>query len=290
MSRRNIVPRKILQKTQNQRKVVQCALGALSNIAICERFQKVMCNPAFLKLVVETWDNFMDDQPVVTAACGLIANLAIDDESEDMLIASGVIHRVIPCATTYTTSEDIRRNCAAALSNLSHGRTFNETAIKTRAVECLYKMQDKSTDEAVTSLITNSLEVLGLDVGSKATSLHLAAKRGCNKMVVELLQSSPAAPRELNETCSNGLTAVDWAASHCKVSVINLLAAVGGSRSQSNMEVDPATDIAYTEGQKQHESIRRLYVTTIRDNTVLPEELCSLIVSCTSGIDRYLAA
>jgi len=226
----------ILERNSGTKKVVQCALGALSNIAICERFQKQMTTVERLTLLDRIWKDFECEQCVVTAACGLVANLAIGDDSEDVLISQGVLRRLVHAARIFADKESIRRNCAAALSNLSHGPAFCQSMVECHGISTLFRILSKSQSGGpIATLITNALEVFDLAPENPVNCLHVAAASYDEVVLRKVLVNLNSQNLESNEMdiClelskdNYGKTPLDYAIAARKPGNVFILASAG---------------------------------------------------------------
>jgi len=283
----------ILKRNAGTKKVVQCALGALSNIAICERFQKQMTTEERLTLLDEIWTNFKSEQCVVTAACGLVANLAIGDDSEDVLISQGVLKRLVHAAKTFCDKESIRRNCAAALSNLSHGPAFCQSMVECQGIATLFRILSKSQSGGpIATLITNALEVFDLAPENPVNCLHVAAASYDEAVLRKVLVNISTKTLEdnemdlcLEETKDNyGKTPLDYAIAARKPGNVFILASAGSPHTiepqQFHMEV------ALLKGKKIFFETRAEFIIALATaQPCVPMDICLDIIRQLPGSD-----
>jgi len=281
----------ILARNTTNKNVMQCALGALSNIAICERFQKPMCTDDRLSLLIKIWDNYKNERRIVTAACGLVANLAIMDESEDFLIRNGVLGRLIFAGRYFYEAEDILRNCSAALSNLSHGSAFAKSLVKCRGISVLYKMLAETVNNTTMgTLVHNALLAMGLPLQNPVNSLHIAAQRYDEALCKDVLEDSLDEGLAMEEDC-DGKTPLDYAILAEKFDNVRLLASVGAPAISTNSgTLSSEVRMALLDGQKVFMQTKSDFVNSVADAVqYLPMDIAGEIVSNIPGEELHFS-
>jgi len=278
----------VVKYHSSSKKVVQCAIGALSNIAIVERFQPMMLKPERLALLSSIWDMYRDSSTVVTPACGLIANLAISDDSEDLLIEHGFIPRLL-FGTKMFPNDDIRRNCSAALSNLSHGESFKKAVVESSGISALYTMFEESHESPqIAQLLLNAMNVIGLAPEQKVNSLHVASRDFDVGVVSNLLEECDG---QIQGTDQNGQTPLDYAIQAEKLGVVSLLAMAGAQRGNVEGTLSTEVKMALSSGYEVFTKTKATFVNSIAEAMpTLPVDLACEMVKFVPGEELHFSS
>jgi hypothetical protein len=76
-----------------------------------------------IKTVLDTLENFKNEQKVVKSAIGAIAALANDETNRDILIDEGVCEKIVDVVHRYLYDPDILRNFVLAYVAISESET-----------------------------------------------------------------------------------------------------------------------------------------------------------------------
>ena len=87
------------------------------------------------------------DAKVLTSACGLITNLAYDEEIAQNISCHG-IHKIVSCMAKHEKVNHLQRNASAALSNLSATKHFVQLLVTYGGIEAMFRALDEHTEDA----------------------------------------------------------------------------------------------------------------------------------------------
>jgi len=207
----NLLMKVLVMQPQNQY-VVNTALGCLSNLSLNHVLKRKIGEVENMLNLLRMMERNISDVTVSATAAGLIANLAVNDTIAHRLVDFGAIGTLRRMFSFEYDDVVFLRNSVAALGNCSTSSLFLERCIENKIVEILYGLLQINNDLSINALIANSLHALGLQVGSKTTSFHLASMHGLVNAFDRLMfNNDEEEDIDFNSKDKNGQTMISYA-------------------------------------------------------------------------------
>jgi len=201
----------LVMQPQNQY-VVNTALGCLSNLSLNHVLKRKIGEVENMLNLLRMMERNISDVTVSATAAGLIANLAVNDTIAHRLVDFGALGTLRRMFSFEYDDVVFLRNSVAALGNCSTSSLFLERCIENKIVEILYGLLQINNDLSINTLIANSLHALGLQVGSKTTSFHLASMHGLVNAFDRLMfNNDEEEDIDFNSKDKNGQTMISYA-------------------------------------------------------------------------------
>jgi len=119
----------------------------------------------------------MDDSYVQTAACGLLNNIAYDEDLSARVGGLGGVRLILTAMKAHADNGRVLRNACAALGNLSSTDANFERLVKSHGIEHLFCAYNCDSDTfGLQQLARNALQNMGVNNADRpTTSLHIAS-------------------------------------------------------------------------------------------------------------------
>jgi len=281
----NLLMKVLKIQSQNQY-VLNTSLGCLSNLSLNHVLKIEIGKVENMLLLLKIIEKNIDNVTVSATATGLIANLAVNDILADRLVKFGAICTLRRMFSFEYDDTVFLQNSVAALSNCSTSHIFLETCIENKMVEVLHGLLQKNNDLGINTLIDHSLNALGLEIGSRTTTFHLASMHGlvgafdrlmfCNEEEEDI---------DFNSKDTNGRTMIFYAihGGHAEmVAFLTCCGAIVGDDISSDDILKPFQDIIKL-SKDRVVNVRKEYESIL--NETLP-----LNVDIISTINTYLSS
>jgi len=179
---------------EDQHKLVNTALGALSNLSLSDSLKTYVGQQSNLRSVLQALQIHFQDHHVACTGCGLIANLAVDDDIANRLVNLNCINIVTRIADLHykifvqENQINFRKNVVASISNMSTANHYSRNCVENEAIELLYQcLEDFQDNQELTTLIHSALDALNLPNTGYSTSLHAACYNGWKKVAQKII-------------------------------------------------------------------------------------------------------
>jgi hypothetical protein len=181
-------------------KVTNTAIGALSNLSLCESIKQIICKKQNITLILNVLRLYASSNfksiSVLTSGAGLIANLAVSDEHAETLLQYNALPVLLQLLrwkdnTTEKNNNDenseessndtnspettLHRNSCAALNNMVTAKEFINKTLECNGIETIYTFVKNTENNLFTELLTNCLTTIECDIEHPVTTMHLCA-------------------------------------------------------------------------------------------------------------------
>jgi hypothetical protein len=182
-------------------KVTNTAIGALSNLSLCEPIKSLICKKDNIKLVLDVLNLYSKPNSrsvsVMTSGAGLLANLAVSDEHASTLLVNDALPVLIQLLQWRFVGENdsndeekenengnendnsventLHRNSCAALNNMVTAKFFIDKFLECNGIETVYSFIKHSKNELFINLLENCLTTMECDSNRPTTTMHLCA-------------------------------------------------------------------------------------------------------------------
>jgi hypothetical protein len=303
--------------SQNHEKVTNTAIGALSNLSLCEELKDCICKQENIELIIKVLKDYAQKQSVavLTSGAGLLANLAVNDVHANYLLQFKVLptllqllHWKIPNNNENINSsqsgrnqlnETLHRNTCAAINNMVTADNFLEEFLKCRGIELVSSFLKENNNELYTTLLENCLVNVDSELSNRSiTTYHLCCIHGKLDILKTLIKDANDNIDEIIDLNTlydnNHMTCLDYAILHSHHNIVEFLSKIGYANiNQSNHNVMKSNDInnAMTSGMQILSDVKKQNITAV-DSALhnFPTELCQLVVAYVSNIDMIHAA
>lgn len=180
-------------------RVTNTAIGALSNLSLCESIKTLICKKQNISLVLDVLSLYSSKEnrsmSVMTSGAGLLANLAVSDEHAETLLkydALPVLCNLLKWKSDNDDSEEqqqdeqeeeaeernsveitLHRNACAALNNMVTAQDFINKILNCNGLETIYNFLNKTKNNLFINLLENCLTTLECDKEHAVTTMHL---------------------------------------------------------------------------------------------------------------------
>jgi hypothetical protein len=306
-------------------KVTNTAIGALSNLSLCDELKDYICKQENITLIINVLMDYVHKQSVtvLTSGAGLLANLAVNDVHAKNLLQFKVLpillqllHWKIPNHTEGNNSNDsthnllndtLHRNTCAAINNMVTADNFLEEFLRCRGIESVSSFLKHTNNEMYISLLENCLVNVDSELSNHTiTTYHLCCIHGKLDILKSLIKY---ANDNINETIELDLlydttrvTCLDYAILHSHYNIVEFLSKIGCTHmnrqlhnvmnsNDNKLEISDQTNIAIKSGKRVLEDVKqantKAVITALHN---FPSELCQLMVTYVSNIDIIHAA
>lgn len=218
----------ILHFYKDNERVVNTAIGALSNISLDQNLKIYVGQAKYIERLLLVIDTHMKNRSIASTAAGLLANLAVNDSIADILVDSGVISTITNMLKLNSLEPTFQRNTAAALSNVITSILFTRECLKYKIIEHLFDLQENATTMGVVALIMNCFNALDINSERRTTSFHMMAHHGMyNLLNKELLENLCNESFDINFLDENEATLLHYAIQREHRKLISLLILCG---------------------------------------------------------------
>ena len=229
---------KVISKHNAVHLVIETALGALSNLVLCEKI-RVQCGKFhILQFLVEIIRQHVKHCNVTTASAGLVTNLAHSNEIASRLCEIGTIGLIISIMSHHSHDTHLQRNCCAALSNMSSASGYVHNLVECLGIERIFaslNLAALNPTSQIEPLAEQALIVIDIDwTKIRMSSLHIAAKQGlylsvykCLSLMMKQQNGDNNKYYNINVQDSNGNSALHYAIEHQHENVTKLLVSRG---------------------------------------------------------------
>lgn len=178
-------------------KVTNTAIGALSNLSLCESIKTLICKKQNISLVLEVLALYSTKEnrsmSVMTSGAGLLANLAVSDDHAETLLqydALPVLLNLLQWESDNKDEQDdsddedeprntieitLHRNSCAALNNMVTAKAFVNKVLECNGLEAIYTFMNQTKNSLFINLLENCLTTLECDREHPVTTMHLCA-------------------------------------------------------------------------------------------------------------------
>ena len=176
-------------------KVTNTAIGALSNLSLCEDIKKFICKKQNISLVLDVLSLYSSKQhksmSVMTSGAGLLANLAVSDEHAETLLKYDAVPVVCNLLQWKSDNEEqdvdmdeessqrlsventLHRNACAALNNMVTAPEFIHKILDCNGIETIYSFIKHTKNSMFLGLLNTCLTTLECDKEHPVSTMHL---------------------------------------------------------------------------------------------------------------------
>jgi hypothetical protein len=347
------------QHFKKYEKVTNTAIGALSNLSLCESLKSHICKKDNVALILDVLRLYCSPEQrsvsVMTSGAGLLANLAVSDDHAATLLQNDALPVVIQLLrwksdNSEESEEDdsessqnestLHRNSCAALNNMVTADHFVDKILECNGVETIYSYLNDTKNDLFVQLLQNCLSAMGCDPQNPISSMHMSALHNRTDILKTLIANASSLDSQvdkmeiddekstdscsevasvgshiwgnkektwtveqlLNQTDSNNMTVLQYAALGKHYELVEFLAKCGADTSVLDMSQDEDE----TEDQTSHrqslekavsnakitiESIANERVEAISETLdFFPHHLCQYMETFENDIDMLQVA
>jgi len=276
---------------RSQCKLINTALGALSNLSLNESLKAYVGKQHNISSILQSLQEHFMDRHVACTGCGLIANLAVDDELANRLVELDCVRLITNIAEAHyflfqTGHSNFRKNLIASLSNMSTSGKYKQECIQHCAIDLLYScLEDFQENVELENLIHSALEALDLEE-EYSTSLHVACKEGFGIQPMGYIVERRS-EKILFEQDSNGLFPIDLAAQNEHYHVVKFLVSIGSPHPKLTSSL---LEEAVVGGVHEINLRKQAYANVITDCSCLTQDPALMVCNYCSAYELVVGA
>lgn len=274
-------------------KVVNTALGAVSNLALQPEYKMVVSG--YIDHILPIINQYAQESHICATAGGLLANLAVSDEVAEILVEKGALYSIAEMWKYNISDENFQRNTVAVLSNCLTATDFVNEILRYDLLEKLYEIHKESTNVSVTTLIVNCFQVLQVDPEFYTTSLHMCSHHGKYSLLKKKLAKMDNVDNFIDLKDGRNAPMLLYAAANNHTKVVELLIKCGANYSYllSEDALEQKLRNVIISAGTEVEEVRQIYSEVIYVSTKhykFPTDLSKIIGEYLAPFDMYKAS
>jgi hypothetical protein len=193
-------------------KVTNTAIGALSNLSLCESLKAFICEKQNISLVLDVLSLYSAQRKsvsVMTSGAGLLANLAVSDDHGATLLQNDSLPVILQLlrwksedvqdSAAAQSENTLHRNSCAALNNLVTANHFLDKILECNGIETVYTFLKATENQLFHNLLENCLNVLECDPQHPQTTMHMCALHNRGDILKRLIEDASSLDSQLDK-------------------------------------------------------------------------------------------
>jgi len=225
----------------DQKIVVNTAMGALSNLALNIVFKEKIGKPENMKELLRIIEKNSDQNKIFTTAIGLMANLAANTRMAKLLIEMGLMRLMKIFLESGCVTPTFLYNTVAVLSNCSNSSDFITEFVRNKLLESFAVTHGGGANLTLEmgGLILHTLVPFGIEDPGMTTSYHLASKFGLTEIFYEFLKKHHKDEElDFNLKDQYGRTLMSYAIENSQLEMVSFLARCGSYVTTDDIETN----------------------------------------------------